>query len=86
MTKIFGMIGQFTYTVFSINSELNSQLTWTETNPLSISPMNSTYWIPIETAYELVYASKFAVNTSVDMAFEATENFFIEFSHMMSYL
>ena len=90
MTKIFGLIGQLTYTALSINSELmlekSGQLSWIETNPLEADPMNATYWITVETIYELLQASKFVSEPTLDYGFEATENFLLEFSSLISYL
>lgn len=90
MTKIFGLIGQLTYTALSINSELmlekSGQLSWIETNPLEADPMNATYWITVESIYELLQASKFVSEPTLDYGFEATENFLLEFSSLISYL
>ena len=90
MTKIFGLIGQLTYTALSINSELvlekSAQLSWIETNPLEADPMNATYWITVESIYELLQASKFVSEPTLDYGFEATENFLLEFSSLISYL
>lgn len=70
MTKIFGMIGQLTYTALSINNELmlekSGHLSWIETNPLEADPMNATYWITVETIYELLQASKFVSEPTLD--------------------
>lgn len=90
MTKIFGLIGQVTYTALSINNELmlekSGQLSWIETNPLEADPMNATYWITVESIYELLQASKFVSEPTLDYGFEATENFLLEFSSLISYL
>jgi hypothetical protein len=89
MTKIFGLIGQMTYTAFNINSELmnsNHKLQWTETNPFAPDPMNATFWVPMQMAYEFLYASQFATNTSLDQAFIALENFFLEYTLLHNYL
>lgn len=90
MTNIAYLTGNLLYTCFSINQEVfttSKNLQWTETYGLTPDPVNASIWVPLESFYEFWLNANFSNQGGYLLeATEATENFLLQYSAMISYL